>query len=205
MTITEKNYPILKETVIGWMVEEKMKWFEKIYEEIKPSVCVELGVFYGLSAIAQGVLIKEFGLDCKLYAVDAWSKTASTEGSNSQENNEWWAKLDHTKAFNSFSKHIKDFGLENIVIPIVGKSQDVSHMIPDSIDILHADGNHAFEIVSKEIEIYAPQITNGGYWIADDFKWKEMGGATNKLIDYGFSLIFEYNDNGQSFAIYKKQ
>lgn len=193
----------------GWMLPEKCEWFEKIYFEIKNThkakiIAVETGVFYGMSCIAQGLIGKFNFLDFKIYGIDAWSKEASVEGNNSEANNKWWEELDYNDALRSFLISIQYFGLQGKVIPILGKSEDVKHYIPDQIQIFHSDGNHSFDVVSKEIEIYAPRITKGGYWIADDSKWKEMKDAPSKLVDYNFTLVHEHFKDGQSFSIYKK-
>ncbi len=49
----------------GWLSEDKFNYFKFIYQELKRErpfefdsfIAVESGVFYGMSAIAQGVLI----------------------------------------------------------------------------------------------------------------------------------------------------
>lgn len=205
MSIVTEIYNLSKSRVPqGWMVEEKCDWFFKCYSHMQPKVAVEFGVFYGLSAIAQGLIIKHLSLNCKLYAVDAWDKEASLEGSNSPENNEWWGSLNYSDAHVSFLSHVEHFGLQDIIIPVKGKSCDVAGILPDRIDLLHADGNHSYEVVSQEIELYAPKISDFGIWIADDVRWKEMGGATDKLANYGFGILHEYNENGQSFNVYQK-
>jgi GR25 family glycosyltransferase involved in LPS biosynthesis/cephalosporin hydroxylase len=205
MKITEKYFPILKAEITGWMVEEKMRWLEKLYTDHKPKVAVELGVWYGLSAIAQGIIIRELGLDCKLYAVDAYSKESAIEGSNSDENTEWWLGLDFEEAKQSFLASIKKHGLEDIIIPIVSRSVDAVDQIPN-IDLCHFDSNHAAEVISKELELYVPKFNPGAHAVFDDYFWIESneayvrGARKHKLNKH---VVFEID--GQGFAIYRKR
>ncbi len=212
MILSAQIFEQVDNKIPGWLLKEKLYWFVRAYKEMAPVnnvlddfFSVEIGAFYGLSAIAQGLIIKALNFDCKLLAVDAWSKAACVEGSNSEANSEWWSKLDHSKAYHSFCDSVKTYGLEGIVFPVVGKSEDVRNEIPQQINLMHQDGNHSYEVVSREIELYAVRMAKGGYWIADDYAWPEMAGATNKLLDYGFELIHEHNKDGQSFAVYKKK
>jgi len=183
MTITEKYYPELKETISGWMLKEKMQWFEKIYSEHKPNIAVELGVWYGLSAIAQGIIIKELGLDCKLYAVDAYSKEAAIEGSNSDENTKWWESIDFNVPKNFFLDSIKKYGLEEIIVPVFFKSEDAISRIPDNIDLCHFDSNHSAEVISKEFELYVPKFSSNAIAFLDDYFWKESNDAYIRCCD----------------------
>ncbi len=209
--VTERIYSQVKSSVVGWLLYEKLEWFERIYGEMllssrvqHPRAC-ELGVFYGMSAIAQGLLIKEIGLNCKLYAVDAWNAAACSEGSNSQANTDWWNKQDFEGMYLSFLKSIKDFGLEDIVIPIRGRSIDVFDKIPSNIDLMHQDSNHASEIILQELSYYAPNMRKGGTWICDDSKWVEAQAGYAQMPNFDFELIHEHDKDGQSFSIYHKK
>lgn len=191
----------------GWLSKAKLFEMAKAYEELhklnKPLVAVELGTFYGFSAIAQGLLIRDMGMDCKLYAIDAWSKEASMEGTQSEANKEWWANVDYDEAYNSFIRSIHSLGLEKIIVPIKGKSEDVIDRVPAQIDFWHCDSNHVPEVITKEMALYAPRV-NG--WIClDDFFWAEANEAYEKgIVEYGLTKVMEYNKDGISFCICKR-
>jgi hypothetical protein len=191
----------------GWLSKEKFYELAKVYDELsklgKPLVAVETGTFYGFSAIAQGLLIRDTGLDCKLYAIDAWSKEASMEGTQSEANKEWWANVDYNEAYNSFMRSIYALGLEKIIVPIKGKSEDVIDRVPQVINFWHCDSNHVAEVITKEMELYAPRVD--GWICLDDFFWAEANEAYEKGIDkYGLTKMMEYNKDGVSFCICKK-
>lgn len=206
MSITEKYYSIIKADISGWMLKEKMEWFEKIYSEQNPKIAVELGVWYGLSAIAQGIIIKELGLDCKLYAVDAYSKEAAIEGSNSDENTKWWEGIDFDVPKNFLLDSIKKYGLEEIIVPVFFKSEDAVKLIPNEIDLIHFDSNHSAEVISKEFELYVPKFSGNAIAFLDDYFWKESNDAYISCCDkYKLVNIVSIEVDGQGFAIYKKK
>lgn len=199
--LSQRIFNTVNNRVHGWCVPEKIQWFENLFTYCNPKVCVELGVFFGKSAIAQGLLIKELGLDCKLYAVDAWAKEPCLEGSNSQANSDWWATQDFEAIYQSFVNSVNDLRLQDIVIPIRSKSTEWKD-IPE-IDILHQDSNHSKEVILEELKVYAPKVSK--YWIADDARWAEALEGYAKVPDYGFELIHEHFKDGQSFNVYKSK
>ena len=47
-------------------------------------------------------------------------------------------------------------------------SQDALNDIPNTIDFLYIDGNHRYDYVSKELEMYYPKVKSNNYIIGDD-------------------------------------
>ena len=52
------------------------------------------------------------------------------------------------------------------------KSEDAVDDIPDEIDFCYIDGNHSYEFVKKDIELYYPKIKKGGVIGGHDFNAK---------------------------------
>ena len=52
----------------------------------------------------------------------------------------------------------------------------------ESIDIIHIDGNHNEESVSKDIKNYFPLIKQGGIIMMDDSDWKGVRNSIDKLL-----------------------
>lgn len=201
MNTYEKVKEIVKN---GWLSKEKFDWFEKIINETMPLNIVEIGTFYGMSAISLGMVANNKMISPKVYAIDAWSADASLEGTNDKLNDDWWSALDYNVILRSFLLSIQESNLVGIVMPILGRSVDVANCIPYRIDLLHLDGNHSSEVISKELEIYANRVPIGGYIVADDAKWTSALDGYEKIPSYGFQLIYEHDKDGQSFNIYKK-
>ncbi len=55
------------------------------------------------------------------------------------------------------------------------KSEDAVKKIPDKLDFVYVDGNHSYEYVMKDIELYWPKIRKGGLLCGDDFGLHQPG------------------------------
>ncbi len=210
MKITDKYYDELVSTIPGWMEKEKMEWFERCYSEIKQStyekkfIGVELGVFYGLSAIAQAIIIKELELPFKLICVDPWTARACAEGTQDEANRNWWNNQDYSKALQSFKSSVIRYGLLGIVDEWVKKSEDAAEDIRDNISVLHIDGNHSEEKSLLDVELYLPKVQKLGYIFMDDSRWPHTQEAVRKLNDNCY-LLHEYDKDGRSWNVYQKK
>lgn len=205
--LSEEVYHQAKSAVVhGWMMPEKCKWFEQIYDaqrNLQPIVAVEIGVFYGMSAIAQGLLAQRLGVNCVLFAIDAWTAEASLEGTNSKDNDEWWKQQNYDDAFNTFKSAINILGLNNCIIPVKSKSEDAASRF-EQIHILHIDGNHSEEKSTLDVELYLPKVVNGGYIILDDTNWQTVKRAAEMLAEQ-CAVIKQVEKDGQAFTVYVKR
>jgi hypothetical protein len=60
---------------------------------------------------------------------------------------------------------------ESKITWILDLSENVASQIKDnSIDVCYVDGNHRFEYVKKDLELYWPKIKVGGYLSGHDYK-----------------------------------
>lgn len=192
----------------GWLSEEKYQWFEKAYQTLKERtpegdeiVAVELGVFYGMSAIAQGIICRNLKAPVLLYGVDAWEKDASLEGKNDAENDKWWSEVDYDAALASFEHAIKVFRLEDNVFPIKSKSEDAIHGFEDgTIDLLHIDGNHSEEKSCLDVDLWLPKVKSGGIIFFDDLNWHTTTKAAYKVRLQSSAILFEGD-----FGVYVKK
>jgi hypothetical protein len=66
-------------------------------------------------------------------------------------------------------------GYESKIIWRVGKSSEVAKDINEPLDFVYIDGNHRYEYVKEDIEVYYPKIKLGGVIGGHDFKSGEPG------------------------------
>lgn len=52
---------------------------------------------------------------------------------------------------------------------IKAKSEDVAHKIPDNIEFVYIDGNHSYDAVKKDLELYGAKVKRGGLIGGHDF------------------------------------
>lgn len=186
----------------GWSSEEKKQRLYELVGETTKSfdepVSIELGVFAGVSLFCIAQAHKDFE---KGYAigVETWDNVAPLEGENSDENNKWWASLDMNYIKNEFYKSCDFLDLHPAII--IGKSYESARFIADDrVTLLHQDGTHNEEVITKELEAWTPKMKVGAYWVIDDCNWKETQNGYAKLPQYGFELVQQYD----TWAIYKK-
>lgn len=205
LSATQKYFSVIKSKVTGWMVEPKMRQFEWMMNDMQePLTIVEIGVWYGMSAIGIGMIAKASSKKATIYAIDAWRPDAAIEGENAIENKKWWENQNYNYALHCFKEYIEFFGLKDFFKVIVGRSEDVVGEIPNEIDLLHVDGNHSEEKSMRDIELYLPKVKQGGVICLDDTAWDTLAKAV-AYMNENCEFLFEYNVDGASFNFYRKK
>ncbi len=49
------------------------------------------------------------------------------------------------------------------------KSSDAAKEIPNNLDFVYIDGNHAYEFIKNDLETYYPKLKEGGFLAGHDF------------------------------------
>lgn len=62
----------------------------------------------------------------------------------------------------------------------------------DEIDVLFIDGDHSFNGVKSDFELYSPLVKTGGYIIFDDYNDKQHSPAVKPSVDEIVSMINGY-------------
>lgn len=65
------------------------------------------------------------------------------------------------------------------------KSEDSVDIIPNNLDFVYIDGNHEYNYVKKDIELYWPKVKEGGHIGGHDFQLNHRGvfRAVSEFID----------------------
>jgi len=130
----------------------------------KDLVGVEIGTDKGYHALN---MVGRLNIK-KLYAVDPYiSYPASNSNSFEIENEDKAMKLREESAKNLS-------GYDNIEMLLVTSEKAVSYInIP--LDFVYIDGDHRYEMVLKDIQLWYPRVKNGGLIAGHDFKIGESG------------------------------
>jgi hypothetical protein len=135
-------------------------------------------------------------------AIDPWDIAASLEGVNDTANDEWWGRLDHEAIYRHFRDALRQNGVEKFCCVRRERSDAAVAAFDDgSIDVLHQDGNHSELVSAGEVDLWAPKVKPGGYWVADDTDWATTSLAQTRLIDHGFEPIEDH----ASWRVYRKR
>ncbi len=172
----------------GWCSVEKGKVLAMIVLAMKPSLCVEIGVWGGRSALPVALALKQNNSG-KLVAIDAWSPKASVEGYD-EKNADWWREQNHEIIYQKFLDLIHKNNVANFVSVARMKSDDYD--LSKEIQYLHIDGQHTIQALT-DVERYAVKVSKHGICVMDDILW-DGGGvikAVEKLKEFGFQELFK--------------
>lgn len=140
---------------------------------------VEIGVQYADNAlrILYNLPIK------KLYLVDPYLRYKDY---SSIKDGQWvndFAQNKYDNMFNIAKNKVKQYG--DKVEFVKELSENATDKIPNNLDFVYIDGNHKYEYVLKDIELYYPKVRTGGVlgghdWHAGMDIWKAVNTFTSK-------------------------
>jgi len=121
-------------------------------------IVLEVGSWCGDSTVEIGAEVKKLG--GRLYCIDWWKGNPGTnlEGAARQ-----------TDIYTEFWNRIVDEGLDDTVIPIRGRSDDIAPILADgTFDMVYIDADHRYPQVERDIRNYASMVREGGILCGDD-------------------------------------
>jgi predicted O-methyltransferase YrrM len=128
----------------------------RILNENDAKVGVEIGVFKG--KFSKAILEKWPGT---LYMVDPWRPLGDEYFDSSNH------KI-HTTAFSDTMDSIKGFEDRAFMIRALS-NQAINLFQDDSLDYVYIDGNHAYDWVKEDIELWWPKLKSGGVLAGHDY------------------------------------
>ena len=145
----------------------------------KGTVCVEIGVWKG--EFSKQILDKVNPK--KLYLIDPWKfipkYTTSWYGGTIAKNQE-----DMNIIYKRVQKMFKD---NKKVVVYKDLSQNVAGRFKNNtLDFVYVDGNHRYEFVKKDLEMYFQKLKKGGILAGDDYYsfWSVLNGfPVKKAVD----------------------
>jgi hypothetical protein len=134
-------------------------------------VAMEVGSWCGDSAVEFGKVAKEVG--GILFCIDWWRGSVGTNLETAAEKHD---------VFNIFWNRVKQAGLDDVIIPIRGRSDDVAKILGhQSVDLLYIDGDHRYQQVKRDIATYSNFVKPNGVLCGDD--------CEGRLSDYPSQFI----------------
>lgn len=153
---------------------------KEILKKFDHGCFVEIGVYGGSSLF----YIKDKFPQIKIYGIDPHDKIQIFNGQKinqiDQKNVELRIKnLENlrTNIEESIKKHNLDIKYIN------DTSWNVYNIFPNkSIDVLFVDGDHSYEGVKKDLELFYPKMNPKGVIIMDDYNWLPIKKAANEFV-----------------------
>ena len=167
----------------GWCTVEKALNFIDLVLEVKPKVCVELGVFGGKSLYPVAAALKLLDNGSSVIGVDPWDRFECIkyyDPVKDEASLRWWGKLNIDFIYSSYLHMLKRFDLEPYVDTIRSTSEEAEPQI-ENIDIIHMDGNHSRLVSSLDVILYLPKVRKGGYIWMNDATWADRAEAVELL------------------------
>lgn len=182
--------------ITGWCSEEKAMHFIDLVLEVKPEVCVEIGVFGGRSVfpVAMALKLLDHGV---IIAIDPWDRIECLKYLDTVDDPkhfDYWGREDLNFAYRSYRGMIEKYELEKYCITKKMSSEKAASTI-DNIDILYIDGNHSEAISVQDVMLYLPKVRPGGYIWFNDPKWPSLYMACNLLRESCEVVHLIDNDN----------
>lgn len=116
----------------------------------RPHGCfLEVGSWCGDSSVLLAQVVREYG--GRLFCIDWWKGNAGTDLADLA------ARED---VFSRFWQRICREGLEDVVVPVRGRSDVVAPFLrPDAFRLVFLDADHRFQGIARDIEAYAPLVS----------------------------------------------
>jgi cephalosporin hydroxylase len=187
----------------GWCSVEKAMSFIDLVLEVKPRLCVEIGVFTGTSLYPVAAALRHLGRGV-VVGVDPWDKIECLRYLDLDRNKadvRWVLQINFDHVYFGFVNTLRYLDIEQSVIVCRTTSQRVASIF-GQIDILHIDGNHQEEAILQDVRLYLPKVRPGGYIWLNDAKWPSVQKGMElllphctiiKQIDQGNCILFQKN------------
>jgi predicted O-methyltransferase YrrM len=128
-----------------------------LVRSMKPEVCVEIGSARGRSACFIGMALKENGRG-KLFAIDPHRQTS-------------WNDLESNDTFEIMKTNLAAIHVTNQVEIVRMTSEEAARGWSRQIDMIFIDGDHSYEGIKRDWELFLPYLTNFGVVIFHDTIW----------------------------------
>ena len=149
------------------MNENRRRWhvLHDLLCDKEHKVGAEIGVQIGL--MAKNILSSLNSIE-KYYAIDPWLDYKEyNEGFRSGK----LRRVPQKSMNNHFNRFIKDTKQyeDKIVLLKMFSIEAIKHIEDESLDWVFIDGNHSYESVKEDIELYLPKVKIGGLVSGHDF------------------------------------
>ncbi len=152
----------LTEAVEGWLTREEGELLYRLARRCTGrGVIVEIGSYKGRSTIwlAKGA---QAGAGVPVYAIDP--HTGSEEHQAGTGEAVW--------TYDEFLTNLRRAGVEQIVLPVLAESQQAARTFDQPIELLFIDGDHRYEAVRADFNLWVPKLLDGGYLLMHDtIRW----------------------------------
>jgi hypothetical protein len=188
---------LIWDQIEGWFSTADKDFVTDILKNIRNGTVVEIGLFYGRSSAVMMPLALNNGN--QYYAIDNFfgGIDPNTEASKVQ-------RINGEKVKAKFISNMKALGINRSDYALYkSNSVEASIYLPDeSVDFCFIDGDHAYESVKKDIEVWWKKNKKNGILAGHDFQNKDVSMA---VVEFAASNSLDIENGGNCWAIRKFQ
>jgi predicted O-methyltransferase YrrM len=195
-----------KYDVGGLCLESKGNVIKELINTSNAKLCVEIGVFKGSSLLYFAESLQDTG--GKVIGIDPYQLTNLKNDIPDKVSSHLIYNVLFTEQkvldeiHSKLIEIVEDNNLNNLIEIVRDTSENYYHNLNvESIDVLHIDGNHDEEYVTKDIVNYLPLVKRGGYILMDDITWDGVKNSINNHLKDHCDLVSNHVD----FAVYIKK
>src|SRR5262245_26748643 len=189
----------------GWPNIQREKQLAQLVLDTTPALIVEIGVWGGRSLIPQALALQynaeaDSTRSGRIYGIDPYD--AKEVQKNAVSGETWFPGQDEMNtAYETLQSLVRVLELDEFVILIRGKSEQIKATLFENIDILNIDGGHTEEASTRDVEIWVPRVKPGGWIWFDDSHWpsvqralKTLGNTCTLESDQGLYRLYRKKD-----------
>jgi len=163
--ILKFDYKALKPQLIRPMIEQVRK------ENWKNIIGVEIGVYKGFNSAS---IMRNLDMK-RLYLVDPYISYDE------------YTEVDMDNIKQEMKRNLHNYSNR---LFINKTSKDAINHIPDNLDFVYIDGNHTYEYVKQDIELYYPKVKQGGYIGGHDYPREGLVDAVTEFCEKENKKLF---------------
>lgn len=187
----KKNDPnSVDATPIGWMDPEEADTLQILANSISNGAIVEIGSWKGLSTIKLGSGTKS-GYNQTVYAIDTFT--------GSPEHKEKYGTIE---TYTEFMENIKDAYLDDVIVPIRKTSEEAFKEFEREVGMLFIDGDHSYEMVKKDYDMWSTLLVSGGVLAFHDNNWEGPARVIEEVRNNG---LYEEIGTAKTLTYFKKK
>ena len=154
--------PLEISSVKGFLApEEGAALYDAAYSCARLGPCLEIGSYCGKSAVYIGAACKEEG--STLFTLDHHRGSEENQPGWDYHDPELWDEaMSALDTLPFLRRTLRQAGLEDVVIPIVGRSEIVARHWRTPLAMLFIDGGHTMEAALTDYRLWCPHILKGG-------------------------------------------
>jgi MMP 1-O-methyltransferase len=168
------NYSEVNEigkNIQGWLSRAESRYLYDAASRLKnKGVVVEIGSFKGKSTAYIGNGAKKSGIK-KFYCVDPHIGDERLRVT----------RFGNYNSFEEFTENCRISKVDDIVIPIVDFSENAIKTFNEKIEFIFIDGDHLYDAVKLDFELWNPKLINGGIVCFHDIN---LVGVRKVVLDY---------------------